>query len=112
MENQNSRLLTKQERDEVYDTIPTTDSTVGAERLAYCKAQDAKTASILKAKCDKRVERTIKEIIKRSKWIEKHYDPKMNIGTPDSTGGIINLGKEYYVISKDELEALEEGSNG
>ena len=37
------RLLTKQERDEVYDAIPITETTMGAERSAYCKAQDAKT---------------------------------------------------------------------
>lgn len=38
------RLLTRQERDDVYDSIPVEDGgTVGAERLAFCKAQDAKS---------------------------------------------------------------------
>lgn len=36
------RLLTKEERDAVYDALPT-DATCGDERMAFCKAQDAKT---------------------------------------------------------------------
>lgn len=39
---ENDRLLTKEERDEVYWTIPH-DATCGVERLAYCLAQDRKT---------------------------------------------------------------------
>lgn len=40
-----SRLLTKEERDEIYDNADI--KTCGDERIAYCKAQDTKTAAIL-----------------------------------------------------------------
>lgn len=40
------RLLKKAERDEVYDSLPA-NATVGAERIALCQAQDAKTAHLV-----------------------------------------------------------------
>lgn len=39
----NDRLLTKDERDRVYDTL-SNDATRGEERMAFCVAQDAKTS--------------------------------------------------------------------
>ena len=38
----NDRLLTKEERDGVYETLPSA-ATCGDERRAFCVAQDAKT---------------------------------------------------------------------
>ena len=57
--------------------------------------------------CQARVERIFKEIEELIKWTEKQYDPNLNVGTPESTGGIINLGKEYVLVDKDGWQALK-----
>ena len=61
--------------------------------------QDAKTGSILRAK----IRAAIEGAIVRT---ETHYNPNGNIGSPDSTGGVINIGKEYYLMDKDAIQAV------
>jgi len=47
------------------------------------------------------------EIEKSIKWTEKHYAPGRDCGTPESTGGIINIGEEYCLVPKEVLQALK-----
>ncbi len=61
----------------------------------------------IEAECQARVERIFKKIGTLVKWTEKHYDSNTNVGTPDSTGGVINLGNEYLLINKEKLQALK-----
>ena len=51
------------------------------------------------------VERVFKEIEKCP--IEKYFNGKNLIGSPKSTGGIIDIGEERYLVPKSLVQALK-----
>jgi len=106
-----SRLLLFEEREQYWEE---NRHCAGWQTWKMLKAQDTKTASILEQKCQDRVDRIFREIDNLFKWTETHYSPDGNVGTPDSTGGVVNIGTEYVLMNKDKYKALkkQEGVDG
>jgi len=100
------RLLTKKELDAI--DFRNAESNFFDALWDTAKAQRDLTASYYQQK----TKEIFEEIEKFVKWTEKHYALNLNFGTPESTGGIINLGEEYVLINKSQWQSLKEKEVG